>query len=154
MTGLTGMKTRLEGRSETCHESRATVPGVPLNPKPFLHGLIGKTVIVKLKWGHEYQGVLVSVDGYMNLQWKTLNVVSMLSLFCRWVIPPSGTRRNGSEGPTKAKQSTSILLEKVEEYIDGAATGTLGEVFIRCNNVLYIRAAVTTEEREEGEMVA
>jgi hypothetical protein len=23
---------------------------------------------VKLKWGHEYKGYLVSVDGYMNLQ--------------------------------------------------------------------------------------
>jgi small nuclear ribonucleoprotein F len=24
--------------------------------------------MVKLKWGHEYKGYLVSVDGYMNLQ--------------------------------------------------------------------------------------
>ena len=28
-----------------------------------------------------------------------------------------------------------------EEYEDGALTGNLGEVLIRCNNVLYIRAA-------------
>lgn len=28
----------------------------------------GKPVIVKLKWGMEYKGYLVSVDGYMNLQ--------------------------------------------------------------------------------------
>uniref|UniRef100_A0A803LEH4 Flotillin-like n=1 Tax=Chenopodium quinoa TaxID=63459 RepID=A0A803LEH4_CHEQI len=41
---------------------------VPVNPKPFLNNLTGKPVIVKLKWGMEYKGYLVSVDGYMNLQ--------------------------------------------------------------------------------------
>jgi hypothetical protein len=41
---------------------------MPMNPKPFLNSLTGKPVIVKLKWGHEYKGYLVSVDGYMNLQ--------------------------------------------------------------------------------------
>ena len=28
-----------------------------------------------------------------------------------------------------------------EEYEDGALTGNLGEVLIRCNNVLYIRVS-------------
>ena len=41
---------------------------MPMNPKPFLNGLTGKAVMVKLKWGHEYKGFLVSSDGYMNLQ--------------------------------------------------------------------------------------
>lgn len=41
---------------------------MPLNPKPFLNGLTGKPVMVRLKWGMEYKGYLVSVDGYMNLQ--------------------------------------------------------------------------------------
>ena len=44
------------------------VQTLPLNPKPFLNGLTGKPVMVKLKWGMEYKGYLVSVDGYMNLQ--------------------------------------------------------------------------------------
>lgn len=39
-----------------------------INPKPFLIGLTGKQVIVKLKWGQEYHGFLVSIDSYMNLQ--------------------------------------------------------------------------------------
>ncbi|KAL7299346.1 small nuclear ribonucleoprotein F [Trichogramma pretiosum] len=82
---------------------------MPINPKPFLNGLTGKPVMVKLKWGHEYKGYLVSVDGYMNVQ-----------------------------------------LANTEEHIDGACTGTLGEVLIRCNNVLYIRGI--DEEDEEGEM--
>ena len=41
---------------------------IPVNPKPFLAELTGKSVIVKLKWGMEYKGYLVSVDAYMNLQ--------------------------------------------------------------------------------------
>ena len=41
---------------------------MPLNPKPFLNGLTGKPVMVKLKWGMEYKGFLVSTDNYMNVQ--------------------------------------------------------------------------------------
>ena len=48
---------------------------MPLNPKPFLNGLTGKPVIVKLKWGMDYKGYLVSVDAYMNLQVSELNEV-------------------------------------------------------------------------------
>ncbi|XP_066598653.1 small nuclear ribonucleoprotein F [Prorops nasuta] len=82
---------------------------MPINPKPFLNGLTGKPVVVKLKWGHEYKGYLVSVDGYMNLQ-----------------------------------------LANTEEYVDGNCTCNLGELLIRCNNVMYIRGV--EEEDEEGEM--
>ena len=39
-----------------------------VNPKPFLQDLKGKPVMVRLKWGMEYKGYLVSVDAYMNLQ--------------------------------------------------------------------------------------
>ncbi|XP_059742708.1 small nuclear ribonucleoprotein F isoform X1 [Bos taurus] len=87
----------------------AVAMSLPLNPKPFLNGLTGKPVMVKLKWGMEYKGYLVSVDGYMNMQ-----------------------------------------LANTEEYIDGALSGHLGEVLIRCNNVLYIRGV--EEEEEDGEM--
>ena len=61
-----------------------------VNPKPFLNSLLGKVVMIKLKWGHEYKGFLVSTDGYMNLQ-----------------------------------------LAQTEEFIDGASTGSLGEVLVR-----------------------
>uniref|UniRef100_A0A0D9S0Q8 Small nuclear ribonucleoprotein F n=1 Tax=Chlorocebus sabaeus TaxID=60711 RepID=A0A0D9S0Q8_CHLSB len=89
--------------------SAVVTMSLPLNPKPFLNGLTGKPVMVKLKWGMEYKGYLVSVDGYMNMQ-----------------------------------------LANTEEYIDGALSGHLGEVLIRCNNVLYIRGV--EEEEEDGEM--
>ena len=97
---------------------------MPVNPKPFLNGLTGKSVMVKLKWGHEYKGFLVATDSYMNLQ-----------------------------------------LANTEEFIDGAqtggnllnsglfmtelCTGNLGEVLVRCNNVLYIKAAEEEEEMVE-----
>nr|XP_046155188.1 small nuclear ribonucleoprotein F-like [Oncorhynchus gorbuscha] len=86
-----------------------TAMSLPLNPKPFLNGLTGKPVMVKLKWGMEYKGYLVSVDSYMNMQ-----------------------------------------LANTEEYVDGALAGHLGEVLVRCNNVLYIRGV--EEEEEDGEM--
>mmetsp|Transcript_47715 Transcript_47715/g.93203 ORF Transcript_47715/g.93203 Transcript_47715/m.93203 type:complete len:92 (-) Transcript_47715:234-509(-) len=73
---------------------------VIVNPKPFLKDLTGREVSVRLKWGMEYRGNLVSSDAYMNLQ-----------------------------------------LHDTKEYIDGSFAGNLGEVLIRCNNVLYLRAS-------------
>ena len=35
----------------------------------------------------------------------------------------------------------NLQLEDTEEFIDGQFAGALGEVLIRCNNVLYIKAA-------------
>jgi len=55
--------------------SQATVP---VNPKPFLNELIGELVIVKLKWGMEYKGALMSVDAYMNLQVLPQNFYSTI----------------------------------------------------------------------------
>ncbi|RWR94148.1 putative small nuclear ribonucleoprotein F [Cinnamomum micranthum f. kanehirae] len=83
---------------------------VPVNPKPFLNNLTGKPVIVKLKWGMEYKGYLVSVDSYMNLQ-----------------------------------------LANTEEYVEGQFSGNLGEILIRCNNVLYLRGVPEDEEIEEAD---
>lgn len=35
----------------------------------------------------------------------------------------------------------NLQLTNTEEFIDGQFAGKLGEVLIRCNNVLYIKAA-------------
>ena len=69
-----------------------------MNPIPFLYELIGKSIIVRLKWGIEYKGVLVSFDKYMNLQ-----------------------------------------LREAEEIINNEIKGSLGEIIIRCNNVLFVK---------------
>ena len=42
-----------------------------MNPTPFLAELTGSAVVVRLKWGMEYKGVLRSTDKHMNLQVKT-----------------------------------------------------------------------------------
>ena len=40
---------------------------VPTNPKQFLQQLTGQNVYVRLKWGQDYTGFLVSTDGFMNI---------------------------------------------------------------------------------------
>jgi len=35
----------------------------------------------------------------------------------------------------------NLQLSDAEEFIDGTCMGNLGEILIRCNNVLYLRAA-------------
>jgi small nuclear ribonucleoprotein F len=81
-----------------------------VNPKPFLASLVGHRVAVKLKWGQEYRGALLSSDSYINLQ----------------------------------------LGDCEEVRADGTSAGRLGEVLVRCNNVLYIRAAPSGGEGGEG----
>jgi len=39
-----------------------------------------------------------------------------------------------------------LQLANTEEYIDSNFKGNLGEVLIRCNNVLYIRGVPEGEE--------
>ncbi|KAG9258239.1 small nuclear ribonucleoprotein F [Emericellopsis cladophorae] len=72
---------------------------LPLNPREMMQGLVGKDIVVRLKWGEtEYKGNLVSLDSYLNLQ-----------------------------------------LSNTVEYIKDKPTGELGQVLIRCNNVLWVR---------------
>mmetsp|Transcript_22063 Transcript_22063/g.62034 ORF Transcript_22063/g.62034 Transcript_22063/m.62034 type:complete len:89 (+) Transcript_22063:111-377(+) len=77
----------------------------PVNPKPFLNQLTGRSVIVKLKWGMQYKGFLKSVDNYMNLQ-----------------------------------------MTNTSEFVDGSFSEPLGEILIRCNNVLYVREVKDDDE--------
>jgi len=44
----------------------------------------------------------------------------------------------------------NMQLANTEEVIEGSVTGNLGEVLIRCNNVLYIKGM--EDDDEEGEM--
>lgn len=39
----------------------------------------------------------------------------------------------------------NLLLASTEEYVDGEFAGNLGDVLIRCNNVLYLRGAEEDE---------
>lgn len=45
----------------------------------------------------------------------------------------------------------NLLLTSTEEYVDGEFAGNLGDVLIRCNNVLYLRGAEGEEEDPKAE---
>ncbi len=98
----------------------------PLNPRPYINELVGKKILVRLKWGMTYTGkfnslihpdislfvnlgFLVSVDQYMNVQ-----------------------------------------LDKAVEYIDEQNKGPLGEILIRCNNILYISGIEEAGEDDDA----
>lgn len=44
----------------------------------------------------------------------------------------------------------NLQLLNTEEYIDGELAGALGEVLVRCNNVLYIKASENQVEDDDG----
>jgi len=50
---------------------------------------------------------------------------------------------------TKRLLCYASQLGDAEEFIDGDFAGKLGEILIRCNNVMYIRGAEDPEEAEE-----
>ncbi|TGZ84087.1 small nuclear ribonucleo protein SmF [Ascodesmis nigricans] len=43
----------------------------------------------------------------------------------------------------------NLQLSGTEEFVDGKSTGSLGQVLIRCNNVLWISAAKDTDTKME-----
>ena len=45
----------------------------------------------------------------------------------------------------------NLQLENTEEYINEEFAGNLGQVLIRCNNVLYLRAGDEKEIKDEDE---
>jgi len=73
----------------------------PVNPKPFLQELTGKPVYVRLKWGLEYKGFLVSTDGYMNLQVGSYHILFLQ--IHKW-SPSSACKHRGIPG-RKVKRS-------------------------------------------------
>ncbi|KAI9790904.1 MAG: hypothetical protein M1816_004665 [Peltula sp. TS41687] len=46
----------------------------------------------------------------------------------------------------------NIQLTGTEEFIDGKSTASLGQVLIRCNNVLWIQAAKSRQQEEDTKM--
>jgi small nuclear ribonucleoprotein F len=42
----------------------------------------------------------------------------------------------------------NLQLSATEEFLDGQFAGFLGDVLIRCNNVLYVQAAPAEEDEE------
>ena len=93
-----------------------------------MSALLGKPVFVKLKWGQEYKGVLLSTDAYMNIQLDNAEEVGGTP--CAPFLIVSLARSH-------APRAAIIYVQ----YIDGDYAGKLGEILIRCNNVFYLRGA-------------
>lgn len=73
--------------------------------------LTGKPVYVRLKWGLEYKGFLVSTDGYMNLQVCRIPIVIVLTGLID--AHSSRTRRSsrmGSRTARWARCSSGVFL--------------------------------------------
>ena len=55
---------------------------------------------------------------------------------------------------TSSDAYMNLHLLKCEEYIDGELAGYLGEVLVRCNNVLYIKASDDQDDTPEADAPA
>jgi len=100
----------------------------PVNPKPFLQNLTGKSVEVKLKWGLAYKGYLVSTDGFMNLQVSgTMLRDSNMSMF--WTCARGQLLINSS--PTQRRLRTGNQMVPLERSsFDATTFCTFGK--LRC----------------------
>ncbi|KAI3379110.1 hypothetical protein SNEBB_011457 [Seison nebaliae] len=43
----------------------------------------------------------------------------------------------------------NLALQKADEYVDGVFSGKLGDILIRCNNVMYVRGMNEDEEMDD-----
>lgn len=87
--------------------------------------------MVRLKWGMEYKGYLVSTDSYMNLQVRPSLSKAALEREARrpLTVLSSAPSLAAHDSHTSARP---VQLANTEEYQDGKSVGSLGEVFIRC----------------------
>ena len=119
-------------------------PTVPVNPKPFLNQLTGKPIIVKLKWGMEYKGFLVSTDAYMNLQLASTeeyidgkfagNLGEVLIRFAHARVDPVSPRARRASRATLFSRAFSPQAATLSPLRPARPLR-------RCNNVLYLRGA-------------
>jgi hypothetical protein len=82
--------------------------------------LTGKPVFVRLKWGLEYKGFLVSTDGYMNLQARLLLVYCaefyLLCLYYYFLARKHGgvPGRNVYRHPWRGLHSVRVLIMLID----------------------------------------
>ncbi len=106
----------------------------PVNPKPFMQELTGKPVYVRLKWGLEYKGFLVSTDGYMNLQVRA----SLLSSYTQGLSRRRSARQHGGVPGWKVERCVGRGVHQVRTTALYLCSILTESGLLRCNNVLYI----------------
>ena len=107
----------------------ATQMKTPLNPRPYINELVGKKILVRLKWGVTYTG-------------SSTNVSSRRRCFtgCSLCLGALAS----------VDQYMNVQLGNAVEYIDEQNKGPLGDILIRCNNILYISGIEEAEEDDEA----
>ena len=106
----------------------ATQMKTPLNPRPYVNELVGKKILVRLKWGITYTGK------------ETLGTFSRrkgLAFSCSGVL-------------VSVDQYMNVQLGNAVEYIDEQNKGPLGEIVIRCNNILYMSGIDEADEDDDA----
>ena len=107
-------------RAPLCPRLLSRIPQLNIvNPKPFLADLTGKPVMVKLKWGMEYKGYLVSTDAYMNLQ---------VCVGGGWLIfahlwAPGRACRGGLRAIGLLERASTASAERESMLLQGRASG-------------------------------
>ncbi len=98
----------------------------PLNPRPYINELVGKKILVRLKWGMTYTGKFLTERIHSNIYFTNLGFL------------------------VSVDQYMNVQLDKAVEYIDEQNKGPLGEILIRCNNILYISGIEETGEDDDA----
>ena len=122
-------------------------------PKGFLQSLTGKGVCVKLKWGMEYHGALrACVKAIWKREWN-LSALPCVGKHtkrgceCSFLLSSILTSSFPFRSPlpphplgilVSADSYMNFQLSSTEEWVDGVCAGKLGDVLIRCNNVLHV----------------
>ena len=83
--------------------------------------------MVKLKWGMEYKGYLVSVDGYMNMQvsWRVIKIIKLYLFFFPWLLRFSVTYKDTIRITDKHKAK---FRNKVKAREDAVTVITMCEI--------------------------
>ena len=128
---------------------------VPVNPKPFLNQLTGKAIIVKLKWGMEYKGYLVSTDAYMNLQLASTEeyIDGKFAGNLGEVLIRCVARDRASNPKNQIETRLRDLLDlfirpptRRRRRLTSFPPYRIIPAHRRCNNVLYLRGAPEDED--------
>jgi hypothetical protein len=105
---------------------------------------------VKLKWGMEYKGPGRQRRTFSSAADRLCTNDADSHTHTRvYVRRPLSCLVSSPGFLVSVDSYMNLQLASSEEWIGGKFAGNLGEVLIRCNNVLYIRAAQEEEGMEQ-----
>jgi small nuclear ribonucleoprotein F len=115
----------------------ATQMKTPLNPRPYINELVGKKILVRLKWGITYTGRIVLHEHCSRVGQRHISIESVVVVRTLGVL-------------VSVDQYMNVQLGHAVEFIDEQNKGPLGEILIRCNNILYISGIDDNDEDDDA----